>query len=304
MKKLSKFLVSIVLLSVVSIFSYGQGCSDAGFCTINTFKPNSGESLKITNNQFNIGMFIGKADLSIAAYGTYLEYNRNLNKQFGIGAKLTTLAQSGNGIATFGLSDIFLNANYKPSEKLTFTFGAKLPLSNASKTRDLLPLPMDYQASLGTLDLILGIGYEFKKIQFVAALQQPLTQNKNQFLASKYPANTELRKFQSTNSFERSGDVLLRISYPITLHSKLRLTPSLLPIYHLKEDNYTDEQNSKRVINGSEGLTLNGNAYLDYQLNPKNSIQLSVGMPFTVREVRPDGLTRSIIANIEYRIRF
>ena len=45
-------------------------------------------------------------------------------------------------------------------------------------------------------------------------------------------------------------------------------------------------------------------AYLDYEINSKNIIQLNLGMPFIVRDIRPDGLTRSFIANIEYKIKF
>lgn len=163
---------------------------------------------------------------------------------------------------------------------------------------------MDYQSSLGTFDLIFGIGYEIKKIQFVAAIQQPLTQNDNQFIATNYPINSELRTFQSTNKFERSGDVLLRVSYPININSKLKLTPSILPIYHLANDKYMDEFNVKQEIKGSQGLTLNGNTYIDYEINSKNIIQLNLGMPFIVRDSRPDGLTRNFIANIEYRVKF
>jgi hypothetical protein len=285
-------------------YSYGQGCSDAGFCTINSFKPNSADSTEVLNNQFKFGAFNGKADNSISVYGNYLEYNRQLNKKFGLDAKLTTIAQNGNGISTFGLSDIFVNANFKANENLKLTLGAKIPLSNSSKTYENLPLPMDFQASLGTFDLIFGIGYEIKKIQFVVAIQQPLTQNNNQFISTNYPINSELRKFQSTNKFERSGDILLRVSYPININSKFKLTPSVLPIYHLTNDKYTDEFNLKKEIKGSQGLTLNGNAYLDYEINSKNIIQLNVGMPFIVRDNRPDGLTRSFIANIEYKIKF
>jgi len=283
---------------------YGQGCSDAGFCTINSFKPNNADSTKIFNNQFKVGAFLGKADNNISAYGTYLEYNRQLNTKFGIDAKLTTLAQNGNGISSVGISDIFVNTNYKANERIKFTLGVKIPLSNANKTNNNLPLPMDYQASLGTYDLIIGVGYEIKKIQFVAAIQQPLTQNSNQFIANNHPANSKFRTFQSTNKFERSGDVLLRVSYPINISSKLKLTPSILPIYHLVNDKYTDEFNVKKEIIGSQGLTLNGNAYLDYEINSKNIIQINLGMPFIVRDVRPDGLTRSFISNIEYRIKF
>jgi hypothetical protein len=304
MTKFKFILIATTLFCLATNYSYGQGCSDAGFCTINSFKPNSTDSTEVLNNQFKIGAFYGKADNSISVYGNYLEYNRQLSKKFGLDAKLTTISQNGNGISTFGLSDIFVNANFIASEKVKLTLGAKIPLSNASKTNDKLPLPMDYQASLGTFDLIIGIGYEIKKIQFIAAIQQPLTQNDNQFIATNYPTNSELRTFQSTNKFERSGDVLLRLSYPININSKLKLTPSILPIYHLRNDKYIDEFNVKQEIKGSQGLTLNGNAYLDYEINSKNIIQLNLGMPFMVRDSRPDGLTRSFIANIEYRIKF
>ena len=304
MTKFKFILIATTLFCLATNYSYGQGCSDAGFCTINSFKPNSTDSTEVLNNQFKIGAFYGKADNSISVYGNYLEYNRQLSKKFGLDAKLTTISQNGNGISTFGLSDIFVNANFIASEKVKLTLGAKIPLSNASKTNDKLPLPMDYQASLGTFDLIIGIGYEIKKIQFIAAIQQPLTQNDNQFIATNYPTNSELITFQSTNKFERSGDVLLRLSYPININSKLKLTPSILPIYHLRNDKYIDEFNVKQEIKGSQGLTLNGNAYLDYEINSKNIIQLNLGMPFIVRDSRPDGLSRSFIANIEYRIKF
>lgn len=298
------YLILVILLAFQASYCYGQGCSDAGFCTVNSFKPNSMDSTEVLNNQLNIGTFFGNADNSILVYGTYVEFHKQLTNKFGLDAKLTTLAQNGNGISTFGLSDIFINTNYKVSEQVHLSLGAKIPLSAANNNSNNLPLPMDYQASLGTLDFICGIGYEIQKIQFVAAIQQPLTQNNNQFIAMNYPMNSELRTFQSTNTFERSGDVLLRVSYPIHINSKLTLTPSILPIYHLTNDKYTDEYSVKQEITGSQGLTLNGNAYVEYEINSNNSMQLNVGMPFIVRDSRPDGLTRSFIANIEYRTKF
>lgn len=304
MIKLKFILITTILWVIGESYSYAQGCSDAGFCTINSFKPNGTDSTEVFNNQFKIGAFYGSADNAIAVYGNYLEYNRQLSKKFGLDAKLTTIVQNGNDIVAFGLSDFFVNANFKVSEKVKLTLGTKIPLSNANKTNENLPLPMDYQASLGTFDLIFGIGYEIKKIQFIAAIQQPLTQNDNQFIAANYPIDSRLGSFQSTNKFERSGDVLLRVSYPISIKSKFKLTPSILPIYHLKKDKYTNEFNIQQEIEGSQGLTLNGNVYLDYEINSKNFIQLNAGIPFIVRETRPDGLTRSFIANIEYRIKF
>ncbi len=297
-------LLAALLFPIGSGFVYAQGCSDAGVCTMNSFKPHNSDSTVVVNNQFKIGAFVGKADNAILVYGSYVEYNRQLGNKLGLDAKLTTLAQQGNGISVMGLSDCFVNLNYKAHEKLKLTIGAKIPLTNANRSLNNLPLPMDYQASLGTFDLIVGMGYEIKRMQVVVAIQQPLTQNNNQFIASNYPLNAKLRTFQSTNTYERSGDVLLRVSYPVKINSKLKLTPSILPIYHLTNDRYTDEFKVKREIKGSQGLTFNGNAYLDYEINSTNFLQLNVGMPFIARAARPDGLTRSFVANLEYRIKF
>ena len=304
MTKLVFILIKLSLLSMLTNYSLGQGCSDAGFCTINSFKPNNADSMEAVNNQFKIGAFFGSADNSISVYGNYLEFNRQINERFGVDLKMTSLAQYGNGLSLFGLSDVFLNASCRASKKLKFTLGAKIPLSNAAKSLNNLPLPMDYQASLGTADIIFGAGYEIKKLQIVLAIQQPLTQNDNQFFASSYPSNSSLSAFQSTNNFRRSGDVLLRASYPIALTQKLKFTPSALAIYHLTDDKYIDEFNIEKEIDGSQGLTLNGNIYFDYEINRKNIIQINMGIPFVFRDSRPDGLTRSFIANLEYRIKF
>lgn len=304
MTKLNFIFITIILYTFGSCYIYGQGCSDAGFCTIDSFKPNTNDSTKVANNQLKVGAFFGIADNSISVYGNYFEYSKFINKRFGFNAKLSTLAQNGNGISSFGLSDIFVNTNYMLGKKLKLTLGTKIPLSDANNTYNNRPLPMDYQSSLGTLDIIFGIGYEIKKIQFVVAIQQPLSQNDNQFISTNYSVDSKLRAFLSTNKFKRSGDILLRLSYPVNISSKFTFTPSVLPIYHLANDKFTDEFNIEKEIEGSQGFTLNGNAYLDYKLNNKSSIQLNLGMPFVVRNNRPDGLTRSFIANLEYLVRF
>jgi hypothetical protein len=304
MSKFKSILIVIALYTFSVNCSYGQGCSDAGFCTIESFKPSSSDSLDVLINQIKIGAFFGNADNSILVYGNSLEYSRQLNQQFGFDVKITSLAQNGNGISVIGFSDIFLNTNYKVGNKIKLTLGGKIPLSKANKRYNNLPLPMDYQTSLGTFDLVFGVGYEVKNIQLVLAIQQPLTQNDNQFMATDYPIDSKLRTFQPTNKFKRSGDVLLRASYPISMSSKFKLTPSILPIYHLRNDRYTNESNKIIEIDGSRGLTLNANLYLDYKINSKNVIQINMGMPFITRTSRPDGLTRHFIANLEYRIKF
>lgn len=70
-----------------------QGCSDAGFCTLNSFKPNALDSVPETRNQIKVGGSFGAADHSISVFGGYLEYNRQIGNNFGLDAKFTTLAQ-------------------------------------------------------------------------------------------------------------------------------------------------------------------------------------------------------------------
>jgi hypothetical protein len=290
--------LSIGALIFLVIDAYGQGCSDAGFCTLNSFKPHA-DSTSL-RNKMKIGANIGTADNSIGIFGSYIEFNKRISKRLGADIKLTMLSQSGNNISVAGLSDVFVNFNYDAGRHFTLTAGAKSPLADGNRSMNGLALPMDYQSSLGTFDLILGAGYKFKTLQLVFAYQQPLTQNNNTFLASQYAVDSPLRNFQSTNQFHRKGDVLWRASYPFRVTKKIAITPSLLPIYHLGIDTYVDELNFTREINGSNGLTLNANFYLDFEISKASVLQINLGMPLVVREARPDGLTRSLIVNLEY----
>jgi hypothetical protein len=57
------------VLSFVFIFffhsSFAQGCSDAGFCTVSSFKPHGNDSVAKTKNRIKLGMNYGSADNSI-----------------------------------------------------------------------------------------------------------------------------------------------------------------------------------------------------------------------------------------------
>lgn len=297
------FLIAIIF-NCLSERLIAQGCSDAGFCTINTFKPDKTDTISKNLNQLKVGLSYGGADQNIFVFGSYLEYNRKLSNRLGIDLKITTLLQNGNGIQAFGPGDIFVNGNYKLNPKIGLTMGLKIPLTDANKMLDQLPLPMDYQSSLGTFDLILGIGFNPGNWYFVAAWQQPLTQNNNSYLSSYYPENSPLSDFQSTNNYIRSADILLRASYAINLGEKFIITPGLLPIYHLSNDKFTDTDNIEKEINESKGLTLNATFFLDYLINEQSGLQINFGAPLIVRESRPDGLTRHFIVTLEYRYNF
>jgi hypothetical protein len=300
-----KPLIIVLLLLVPYNYIFSQGCSDAGFCTISNLKTEYDiEKDKEKNNQVKLGLSNGKADHNIGILAAYIEYNRIVKEKLSFALKLTSISQSGEPANSAGLSDLFLSTTYLGLKNTDLTLGLKLPLSDGNKLKDGMPLPMDYQSSLGTVDLILGIGYAIKRLKLSLAYQQPLTQNKNTFLSEEYPVGSEFSSFQSTNKYIRKGDALLRVSYGIGNQDKLIITPSVLAIYHLGDDEYTDADGVKMVIDGSQGLTLNGNLFIGYSINESNMLELSIGAPFVTRKARPDGLTRKYVATLEYRFRF
>ena len=298
-------LISCVFITAMLFHnkSQAQGCSDAGACSLSDFKPDAKYGGAPGGSYLKFGLNYGLADYDITAVGAYAEYGRGFGENLGMSVKLTGLSQNGNDINVAGLSDIYVTGSYSTTT-IDLILGAKIPLTDGGRYYNGLPLPMDYQSSLGTFDLIVGLGDSIGRLKWSVAYQQPLTQNNNHFDTAFYPEGSIFRTIPSTMNFDRAGDILARISYPMRLSKKLGLTPGLLPIYHIRADRYTDCSGIEYIIENSQGLTLNFNLFLDLTLTDKSAIQLALASPLVVREVRPDGLTRGFVANLEYRIRF
>lgn len=296
-------ILPIVFFLTGTVFS--QGCSDAGFCTIDAFKaPNTDSLSKTMKNQLKFGTTIGKADRGVRIGASYVEYIRKFSPKWSADFKCTQLLQSGNGITTSGVSDLFATAGYTGKKKMTYTIGMKVPFSDGNKTHHGLSLPNDYQASLGTLDLITGIAGNIGALRITSALQQPLTQSKNGFDPLAWDSISPFRQFTPTNGFHRKGDALLRCDYSFTFRKHWIMVPGVLAIYHLGRDQYTDAAGNIRNIDGSDGLTLNLTGVVRYAFNPHHRLELNGGTPVIVRKTRPDGLTRSFVLTLEYRWSF
>ena len=291
--------VIFILANLVFGMMHSQGCSDAGFCTLANFKPMTIEE-KPLENTFKTGVSVGGADHNITIVSIYKEYNYKKDN-YSFGAKATFMAQIGSQVQTGNIGDIYITNGYSFFKDFNATLGIKMPLTDGNLTKDKNILPLDHQSSLGTVDLILGASYKIKNVQVALGFQQPLSQNRNQFSSENVIGTFE--NYQTTRNYKRAGDVMLRVSYPFEFN-KFKITPSVLPIYHLSNDLYTDATNVEREISGSQGLTINGNVYFDYKLNNKNAFQFNFGMPFVTRIARPDGLTRSWIATLEYAFSF
>jgi hypothetical protein len=302
----------IIFTFIVVIFFNkinAQGCSDAGFCTIGNMNHKATDAA-IKKQKLTLILSSGIGDENVFVFTPGIQYDNRLNKNWAIQGKLTGNYADGNLGSATGLGDLFLSVTYSLNKKnnwqTSFLLGTKLPLNNSDIRTGNKPLPMQYQSSLGTVDLLAGISLSNKKWLFATAVQQPLSgTNRNTFLPA-YWNTAAANKYSPTNTFNRKGDVLLRAAYTLIGKDKIDLSIGLLSIYHLGKDTYVNGNISNKpiVLNGSEGLTLNGTVAIHYRLNNKFSLGLSGGMPFVVRDIRPDGLTRKFVVSPEIVFNF
>jgi hypothetical protein len=312
MNKLFQGTSFIFLITVFSLTQVNaQGCSDAGVCTIHSIKNNAGGGAYKggKNNDLRIGLGYGKGERSTNNYTGYLEYTRSLSSRTSLTGKLNYSAINGELANTNGLGDLFLTFNHvfdaKKKWQKSFVVGLKLPFNGADIAKKGIQLPMPYQTSLGTTDLVLAINYNRKSFGATLAVQQPLKRvNKNKFLPGDYPSLPLALKYWPTNEFLRKGDIVGRVSYNFKPGARFTIRPSLLGIYHEGNDTYIDDSEKRRPVYNSKGFTLNGIVFLDYKLKSGDGFELSFGKPFIVRDQRPDGLTRKFVATLEYQFSF
>ena len=287
-----------------------QGCSDAGFCTIGNMKQHLDGEQSEKKQKITVLLANGIGDENVYVFTPAIQYDNTLNKYWSIQARVTANYASGNlGNAT-GLGDLFLSGSYtfKKTGKwqTALLLGTKIFLNSSNILIGGKPLPMPYQSSLGTVDLLTGISVTNDTWFFSTALQQPLTGiNGNTFLP-EYWETPEATKYFPTNDFNRKGDVLLKAGYTLLSGNRFKLNIGMLGIYHLGNDTYINGNVSNQpiVLVGSQGLTLNGIAAALYRVNNKFSIGLAGGVPFVVRDIRPDGLTRKFVLSPEFIFNF
>ncbi len=288
-----------------------QGCSDAGVCTIHSIKSGltSVSGVKATKNELSISTGFARGERGTNILTTQLEYTHQFKNHLSITGKINYHSIKGELAKTSGPGDLFLSFEKRISEaekwEKSIFAGLKIPLGNDNIKKNNLGLPMVYQPTLGTTDLLAGVNISSRQWGFALAYQQPITSNnKNSFLASEYPPGHTAMKYPSANQFNRKSDLVARIVRNFKAQSSLTFQPGLLGIYHTGTDSYLDESGNKKTIAGSQGLTINALLNLQFRTGKKSELTFSSGTPLVVRSVRPDGLTRKFVLSLEYAFRF
>jgi len=310
MKKATLYVMSFLGCTLFVSASYAQGCSDAGFCSIGSFKSGVPKDSTLRSS-ISLGSAFGQGDDAVFVMTPYLQYDVHINRQWSVQSKVTANYANGNLGSASNVGDVFLTGTYTSRLgkrwAMQYTAGAKLPLNASNLSSKGRPLPMQYQSSLGTVDAIAGVTVSDDRWQFSAAVQLPLSgENKNGFLPVYWNDKEEAMNYPATNAFLRKADVLLRASRNVVQSKTWNVSLGLLGIYHLGEDSYIDPfiNNNRIAIEGSNGLTLNATAAATIKVGRRFQLGLTAGVPLVVRDVRPDGLTRSWVIAPECKFSF
>lgn len=291
----------IIALSVISSFSFAQGCSDAGICSIGNGFNSDEKELK---NSIEIATIFGAGEADVTYISPYISYTRKFNEKISVTTKVIFSSANGSFGTRAAFADAYLIGNYTfkevNSKQWSALVGWKFPFTSSNLKINNFSLPLDYQSSLGTFDLFLGTNLKYKKWDFNAAIQIPVFNNNKNSYFDEFSASDD---FPTTNLFERKSDALFRTTYSHKI-KKFTFKPNVLFIYHLGEDSFENQFSIRETIKGSDGLTINGNLISTYNFNQKNKVDLSLATPFVVRDIRPDGLTRSFVLGLSYTILF
>jgi hypothetical protein len=293
----------------------GQGCSDAGFCTMGAMKPdqpyNKKIPIKLRSMEFNV--YRGTTPLTPVIYVATLDASFSIGKKNSFQAKLPYQAVTGRLGNTSGIGDISLcfTRNLFSSEKfdINLSLGAKIPTNKSDKEEDGFPLPMYYQTSLGTYDAIAGISLVNKEWLFATGIQVPLNANENQFLWGRWAGSDQdpayIEKYAKANELKRGVDVMVRVERNFRF-SRFNFTVGLLPIYRVTNDQIIEKPLEDKYIKlkGAKGLAMSAIGTVGYSFNVKTGIKLLVGHKIIQRDVNPDGLTRELVTSITYFYRF
>lgn len=317
MKSSVLFILTVIFVTQTA---NGQGCSDAGFCTMGAMKPDQhfSKKLNLKLRSMELSFYRGSTTLTPIVKSVTADLNFSLNGKNTFQVKLPYQWVDGNLGSTKSLGDISFcytrSLVTKEAYSINLSFGAKIPTNQSDKTTIFegveRPLPMYYQTSLGSYDGIAGVSVITRKWLFATGIQMAFTSNNNQFLWSEWPSPplTEEKKnyvdrYPKAKELKRGTDVMLRVERNFRF-SRLNFSVGLLPIYRITHDEIAQADGKRVKPDGTTGLALSGIATMGYSFSVSNGIKILVGRKITQRDDNPDGLTRHLVTSATYFYRF
>lgn len=274
------------------------------------------KKIQLKLRSMEISFYRGTTTLTPVVYVATADMNFGLNSKTSLQVKLPYQYVTGRLANTSGMGDISLclTRNVFNSEKsdINFSLGAKIPSNHSDKSTNGLPLPMYYQTSLGTYDVIGGLSMITRQWLFATGVQVPLNQNNNQFVWKAWSGTTEedyVDRYNQAKDLRRGIDVMVRVERNFRF-SRFNFSLGLLPIYRVKRDTFTKSGTAAnspeiRITHpDARGLAMSGIFTAGYSFNVRTGMKLLLGHKFVQRSVNPDGLTREFVSTLSYYYRF
>lgn len=322
MKKFVLLNYIFCFLSIQSIFAQGTG--DSNVSLYGNIAPN----LRENEDYFSISTLVrydqGKNDVTSIA--PMFKLDTNVNEQLDFQLWITSKHASGDLTNGFSLGDVgFIGAYHLTDTFLddkkdqSIDFGLIMSLSGGKKlkidspTGSYYTYPMEYQSSLGTVDLIVGYTFKLENINLSAGFQQSVTsKNQNNFYPSYFGLGDYNENYPSSNEMKRAGNLYTRIGYSLFGQSGTfnKTTTSMLNIgltgfYKITNDKVFNKsvlvgypETGYYEVKGTSGLALNGVIQGNYELNNNAEIVLYGGIPLVQRKENIDGLERNYFVTI------
>ncbi len=229
-----------------------------------------------------------------------------VSEKLTLDVKVPYVVVTGDLANTSGVGDISISASRRlksaPGFNLVMTLGTRLKTNDSDKTEDGRPLPMAFQTSLGTNDILAGLTATWIDWHFSLGYQHPFTRNNNGFLRNTWPDNPEAQEYFESSHFKRGDDVALRVEKKFR-KDRFDIFVGVLGLYRIEKDEIIREGVREKLAN-SAAPTININGSIIYRLSPKINLRATYGNPIVWRKSRADGLERvfSFTSGLEIRL--
>lgn len=318
MKRSPIFLIGILLCLFYYTPSLSQGCSDAGFCTMGAMRPdqNYQKDQPLKFRFAELSYYQGETRVSATIRAAILDVGFDLFKDYNIHLKLPYMSIAGNFGQISDLGDISVSISRHLMRIGDFDFnatiGSKIPTnrSNLENEEEGVVLPMYYQTSLGTYDLVMGGAFINNSWLFSFGYQQPLVHvNENTFWARPeewawYPGGMDyVRAHANANMLRRGADVMVRVERNFRF-SRFNANIGLLPIYRISNDQIMNLEGIYEKVEGGRGLAASLLAGAGYRFNTKAALKALYGLRLVDRAKNPDGLSRESVLSLTFNYNF
>jgi len=291
-------LVFLPLFMLFYQMASAQGCSDAGVCSATQHIQK--EDTTISHHHFSITQSVALGDRNAWITGSIFNYRYQVSSRLSFGLSLPFSLTSGNLGTTYGIGDMIISSEIgflqQSKNHLNLFIAAKIASNQANKQFDSHAMPMVYQQSSGTNDIIGALNWSHSEWFFAIGYQHAFNSNSNDFRASDFPKDSDAASYHSSAYLKRGDDIMLRVQKVFNIKGRSKIKAGILPIFRLQEDEIKIDHQYQKVENSS-GLTLNLYAGWVHHLNNKISGELQIAAPPITREVRVDGTTRTFVIN-------